>query len=100
MTTPRTRQDDGSGRGWSLRSWIITALVAVPVVLLQKFTGFEYPSWVRWACIAIAFFVGTAILVSPRLLDIKPIFARTLGAVAVFAAALAAYPQFSQSAPE
>jgi hypothetical protein len=80
---------------WSLRSWIVILLIAVPYVLLKDRIGFEYPAWARWFGIAVPLLAGTAILVSPRLAGMKSRgLALALGAVFVTAAVLGAYFEF------
>ena len=88
------------GARWSLRSWLVVAVVVAPVVVFREFTGFEYPSWVLWGCIAVAFVVGAALLVGPRALDFTPVAARAVGALVILAAAVNAYSQFTKSASE
>src|SRR5687768_13229333 len=39
-------------RPWSLRSWMLVALLVVPYVALKEWFGFEYPLWVKWICLA------------------------------------------------
>ena len=77
---------------WSLRSWMLVALIVVPFFALKEWFGLEYPLWVGWICLVIAGLVGGAILISPDLAAMKSSkLARLLGAVMVTATALGAY---------
>ena len=85
---------------WSLRSWMLVALLVVPYVALKEWFGFDYPLWVRGTCVAIAGLAGTAILINPELAAMKSsTLARVLGALIVTAASFGAY-QLMQISPE
>ncbi len=87
-------------RPWSLRSWMLVALLVVPYVALKEWFGFEYPLWVKWICLAALGLAGGAILIRPDLAAMKSLpLARLLGAVMVIAMALGAY-HLMQFSPE
>ena len=86
---------------WSLRSWIIIALIAVPYFVLKEWFGIEYLSWVGWFMIGVMFLIGGAVLIRPDLASMRrPTLARLLGLVLVSAAALNAYFQSTQFVSE